>query len=79
LGLSPEKQASGPLDVKRHVSAIIRAKLCLSSAFYDTGTFSAGPEQADLLANSRSVPKGPDDSALALKKAAINVAIIYIN
>ena len=41
--------------------------------------YSAGPEPVALLAKSRSVPKGPDDSALALKKAAINVAIIYRN
>ena len=35
----------------------------------------AGPEQADLLAKSRLVPKGPDTSALAMKKVAINAAI----
>ena len=39
----------------------------------------AGPEQADLLANSRSEPKGPDPNVLAMKKAAINAAIISRN
>ena len=38
-----------------------------------------GPEPVALLAKSRLVPKGPDASALAMKKAAINVAIIYRN
>ena len=37
----------------------------------------AGPEQADFLANSRLVPKGPDLNALAMKKAAINAASFY--
>ena len=34
--VQPMKQAPGPLGVKRHVSAIIQAKLCPSAAFQDT-------------------------------------------
>ena len=37
----------------------------------------AGPEQADLLAKSRLISKGPDPNVLAMKKAAINAAIFY--
>ena len=31
--VQPMKQAPGPLGVKRHASAVIRAKLCPSAAF----------------------------------------------
>ena len=41
------------------------------------GTFFAGPEQADFLAKSRLLPKGPEPSALAMKNTAINAAIFY--